>query len=233
MAEQEKEKTDAEQTAEKTVTAEASAGSAEQTAGTEPEPSKEAAAGPGTQEADPAAGGKDEAQDTPEQGEDNEDTGKAGKSIFRRDKEKEKLKDQVKALQDQTMRQMAEFDNYRKRTDKEKEQSFSNGEKSVLEKILPILDNFERGFETVDEEDREDAFVQGMRKVYDQMTKQLTDLGVTPIDAVGKDFDPQLHNAVMQEDSDELESGKVCRELQKGYMYHDTVLRHSMVSVVQ
>lgn len=128
-------------------------------------------------------------------------------------------------------RQMAEFDNYRKRTDKEKEQMFSMGEKNVIEKILPIVDNFERGFATVEEASQEDPFVDGMKRVYVQLTKQLEAFGVTPIEAVGKEFDPNLHNAVMQVESTEYASGIVAQELQKGYMYHDQVLRHSMVAV--
>lgn len=157
------------------------------------------------------------------------------KGFFKKkdDKEKAALKDQVAQLQEKVMRQMAEFDNYRKRTDKEKDQMFSMGEKSVIEKILPIVDNFERGFATVSEEDKKDAFYQGMEKVYQQLTKQLEDLGVKPIEAEGKEFDPNFHNAVMQVESDKYESGMVAQELQKGYLYHDQVLRHSMVSVVK
>ena len=143
------------------------------------------------------------------------------------------MKEKIDSLEDRVRRQMAEFDNYRKRTDKEKDQMFSMGERNVIEKILPIVDNFERGFDTVEKEDEEDAFVTGMRKIYIQLTKQLEALGVTPIEAVGKEFDPNLHNAVMQVESEEYESGIVAQELQKGYMYHDQVLRHSMVAVVQ
>lgn len=142
-------------------------------------------------------------------------------------------KEQNAALKDQLQRLMAEFDNYRKRTDREKEQQFSMGEADVIKKLLPVVDNFERGFSMVTDEDKDDAFVAGMHKVYDQMTKQLADLGVKPIECVGKPFDPAFHNAVMQTTSGEYESGTVAQELQKGYLYHDTVLRHSMVSVVQ
>ncbi len=157
------------------------------------------------------------------------------KGFFKKkpDKEKQALKDQVQTLQDKVVRQMAEFDNYRKRTDKEKEQMFSMGEKSVIEKILPIVDNFERGFATVTEDDKKDAFYQGMEKVYQQLKKQLEDLGVKAIECEGKEFDPNFHNAVMQVESDTQESGTVAQELQKGYLYHDQVLRHSMVSVVK
>ncbi len=149
------------------------------------------------------------------------------------DKEKAELKEKIESLEDRVRRQMAEFDNFRKRTDKEKDQMFSMGEKSVIEKILPIVDNFERGFDTVDEADKEDAFVSGMEKIYTQLVKQLESMGVTPIEAVGKEFNPDLHNAVMQVESDEFESGIVAQELQKGYMYHDQVIRHSMVAVAQ
>lgn len=149
------------------------------------------------------------------------------------DKEKAQMKEKIDSLQDQVRRQMAEFDNYRKRTEREKEESFSMGEKNVIEKILPIVDNFERGFDTVEEGDKDDAFVTGMKKIYTQLMKQLTDLGVKPIEAVGKPFDPDYHNAVMQVDSDQYESGTVAQELQKGYLYHDKVIRHSMVAVVK
>ena len=143
------------------------------------------------------------------------------------------MQEKIDSLEDRVRRQMAEFDNYRKRTDKEKEQMFSMGERSVIEKILPIVDNFERGFDTIEESDKDDAFVIGMQKIYTQLTKQLEALGVKPIEAVGKEFDPDLHNAVMQVESQEYESGIVAQELLKGYMYHDQVLRHSMVAVVQ
>ena len=147
---------------------------------------------------------------------------------------KEKLLlDKVAALEDKVKRQMAEFDNFRKRTSKEKEQMFSMGEKSVIEKMLPVVDNFERGLASVPEAEKGSAIVSGMEMVYKQLIKQLEDLGVTPIEAVGKEFDPNLHNAVMQVESQEYESGIVAQELQKGYMFHDSVLRHSMVAVAQ
>ena len=128
---------------------------------------------------------------------------------------------------------MAEFDNFRKRTEKEKSSMYIIGAKDIVEKMLPVVDNFERGFDTVDESDKDDAFVIGMQKIYTQLTKQLEALGVKPIEAVGKEFDPNMHNAVMQVESQEYESGIVAQELLKGYMYHDQVLRHSMVAVVQ
>ena len=142
------------------------------------------------------------------------------------------LRDKITALEDKVKRQMAEFDNFRKRTSKEKEQMFSMGERSVIEKMLPVVDNFERGLAAVPEAEKGSAIASGMEMIYKQMMKQLEDLGVKPIEAVGKEFDPHFHNAVMQVESDELESGVVAQEFQKGYTYHDTVIRHSMVGVV-
>ncbi len=141
-------------------------------------------------------------------------------------------KEKIAELEDRVKRQMAEFENFRKRTEKEKQAMFETGAKSVLEKILPVIDNFERGFATVEPEDEEDAFVDGMRKVYRQMMTELENIGVKPIEAVGKEFDPSFHNAVMQVESEEYESGIIAQELMKGYTYRDSVIRHSMVSVV-
>ncbi|MBQ3852875.1 MAG: nucleotide exchange factor GrpE [Lachnospiraceae bacterium] len=158
---------------------------------------------------------------------------KAEKKALKTDKEKEALKARVEELEDKTKRQLAEFENFRNRSEKEKAQSFDRGAASVLEKLLPVVDNFERGFAAVDEEDKDDAFVVGMDKIYKQLMDELDKMGVKPIEAVGKEFDPAFHNAVMQTESDEYESGVVAQELLKGYTYHDTVIRHSMVSVVQ
>ena len=158
---------------------------------------------------------------------------KAEKKAQKADKEKEALKAKVEELEDKTKRQLAEFENFRNRSEKEKAQSFDRGAASVLEKLLPVVDNFERGFAAVEEEDKNDAFVVGMDKIYKQLMDELDKMGFTPIEAVGKEFDPAFHNAVMQTESDEYESGVVAQELLKGYTYHDTVLRHSMVSVVQ
>jgi len=143
------------------------------------------------------------------------------------------LKDKVTALEDRVLRQMAEFENFRKRTTKEKEQMFSMGEKNVIEKILPVVDNFERGLATIPEEEKGTPVASGMEMIYKQLTKVLEDLGVKPIEAVGKEFDPNFHNAVMQVESEEYESGVVAQEFIKGYMYRDTVIRHSMVGVAQ
>lgn len=141
-------------------------------------------------------------------------------------------KEKIAELEDKVKRQLAEFENFRNRTEKEKQAMFETGAKSVLEKILPVIDNFERGFSTVEEADKDDAFVQGMQKVYKQMMDELEKIGVKPIEAVGQEFDPNLHNAVMQVESEEFESGIVAQELMKGYMYRDSVVRHSMVGVV-
>lgn len=143
------------------------------------------------------------------------------------------LKDKVTALEDRVLRQMAEFENFRKRTTKEKEQMFSMGEKNVIEKILPVVDNFERGLATIPEEEKGTPVASGMEMIYKQLTKVLEDLGVKPIEAVGKEFDPNFHNAVMQVESEEYESGVVAQEFIRGYMYRDQVIRHSMVGVAQ
>lgn len=149
-------------------------------------------------------------------------------------KEKKDKKDErIEELTDQVKRQMAEFDNFRKRTEKEKTSMYEMGAKSVIEKILPVLDNFERGLQSVPEEEKDLPFATGMNMIYKQLFAELEQLGVKPIEAVGQEFDPNFHNAVMQVESEEYESGVVAQELQKGYMYRDTVVRHSMVGVVQ
>jgi len=157
---------------------------------------------------------------------------KAAKKAAKQNKQEEAYKEQIAELEDKVMRQMAEFENFRKRTEREKQSMFEMGAKNVIEKILPVVDNFERGFATVDPEDENDAFVGGMRMVYKQLMQELENMGVKPIEAVGQEFDPNLHNAVMQMESEEYESGFVAQELLKGYTYHDTVVRYSMVAVV-
>lgn len=154
------------------------------------------------------------------------------KSGKKKDKMKDKMKEKLKELEDQRIRQLAEFENFRKRSEKEKSQMFEIGAKTVVEKLLPVLDNFERGLDAVPEDGNDSAFVQGMELVYKQMLTAFEELGVTPIEAVGKEFDPNLHNAVMMVDDDSLESGTVAEEMQKGYMYKESVVRHSMVKVV-
>lgn len=172
-----------------------------------------------------------------ESGQKPEGNAKESKKLFKgkekAEKKKDKTKELVSELEDRVKRQMAEFDNFRKRTEKEKAQMFEIGAKSVIEKILPVVDNFERGLMTVPEDENSKAFVDGMKMIYKQLMTELETIGVTPIEAVGQEFNPDLHNAVMQVESDEYESGIVAQELQKGYMYRDTVVRHSMVAVVQ
>ena len=158
---------------------------------------------------------------------------KAAKKQAKLDKKADAYKEKIDQLEDRVKRQMAEFENFRKRTEKEKQAMFDTGAKSVIEKILPVVDNFERGLATVPEESKEDPFVDGMNRIYKQLMTELDNMGVKPIEAVGQEFDPNLHNAVMQVESDEYESGMVAQELQKGYTYHDMVVRHSMVGVVQ
>ena len=149
------------------------------------------------------------------------------------DKKTEELKEKVDQLQDKCMRQMAEFENFRKRSEKEKSAMFETGAKSVIEKILPVVDNFERGLATIPEEEKGSPFADGMNMIYRQLMTELENMGVKPIEAVGQEFNPDLHNAVMQVESQEFESGVIAQELQKGYTYHDSVVRHSMVAVAQ
>ena len=171
------------------------------------------------------------AQDTDAASEET-DTKEKKDGIFGKKKKKDKKDAQIEDLNDRLRRQMAEFDNFRKRSEKEKSQMFDMGAKSIIEKVLPIVDNFERGLAAVPEEQKDDAFVTGMDKVYKQLMTEFDSIGVKPIEAVGQEFNPDLHNAVMQVESEEFEPGIVAQELQKGYMYKDTVVRHSMVAVV-
>ena len=159
---------------------------------------------------------------------DSEDPDKK-KSFFK--KKKDKKDEQIEELTDKVKRQMAEFDNFRKRTEKEKSQMYDMGAKTIVEKILPVIDNFERGLAAVPEDNKEDAFVVGMGKIYRQMLTVLEEAGVKPIEAVGAEFDPNFHNAVMHVEDETLGENVVAEELQKGYMYRDTVVRHSMVKV--
>lgn len=152
------------------------------------------------------------------------------KSFFK--KKKDKKDEKIEELQDRLMRNMAEFENFRKRSEKEKSQMFEIGAKDIIEKILPVLDNFERGLGTVSEEEKDSAFVQGIEQIYKQFVKALEDAGVKPIEAVGKEFDPNFHNAVMHGEDEELGENVVAEEFLKGYTYRETVVRHSMVKVV-
>ena len=160
------------------------------------------------------------------------ETKKADKKKAKTHKKTEAMQEKIDELEDRVKRQMAEFENFRKRTDKEKAMMFETGAKSVIEKILPVVDNFERGLATIPEDDENSPFANGMKMIYKQMMDELDKLGVKPIEAVGQEFDPSFHNAVMQVESEEYESGVVAQELLKGYMYHESVVRHSMVAVV-
>lgn len=157
---------------------------------------------------------------------------RAAKRKLKADKKQDALKEKIEELEDRVKRQMAEFENFRKRTDKEKTAMFETGAKSVIEKILPVVDNFERGLATVPEEDKGSPFAEGMEMIYKQLLTELEKMDVKPIPAVGEEFDPNFHNAVMQVESEEYESGVIAQELQKGYTYRDSVVRHSMVAVV-
>lgn len=161
----------------------------------------------------------------------NNESGEA-EEVSVKEEKKTKEQEKIEELEDRVKRQLAEFENFRKRTDKEKEQMFETGAKSVLEKILPVVDNFERGLSNIKPEEESDPHVEGMRMIYKQLMGELEKLEVKPIEAVGCEFNPDFHNAIMQVASDEYESGFVAQELQKGYMYRDSVLRHSMVAVV-
>lgn len=174
------------------------------------------------------------AEDTSETKEGEEKQEKPGKSFFKNNKAKEMAaKDQkIEELTDRLMRTMAEFDNFRKRSDKEKTTMYDMGVKSIIEKILPIVDNFERGFGTISEKEKESAFAQGIELIYRQLMTALDEIGVKPIDAVGKEFDPNIHNAVMHGEDDSLGENIISDEFQKGYQYRDIVVRHSMVKVV-
>ena len=139
--------------------------------------------------------------------------------------------EKIEELSDKLLRQMAEFDNFRKRSEKEKAAMYDIGAKNVIDKLLPIVDNFERGFTTVAEEDKEDAFVAGMEMVYKQLMTMFETIGVKPIEAVGKEFNPDLHNAVMHVEDETVGENIIVEEFQKGYTYHDIVVRYSMVKV--
>ena len=146
-------------------------------------------------------------------------------------KKKDAKDEKIEELSDKLLRQMAEFDNFRKRTEKEKSAMYEIGAKDIVEKLLPVVDNFERGFMTVAEEDKEDAFVTGMEMVYKQLMTMLETVGVKPIEAVGQEFNPDLHNAVMHVDDETVGDNIIVEEFQKGYTYRDSVVRYSMVKV--
>lgn len=229
MAEQEKEKLEEEQDDQEQEREDSAKAEAPETAGDREEPKGDECAGNET--------GGDETmneEDVPE-GEDAKSWAekRAAKKQAKQDKKTDALKEQIEQLEDKVKRQLAEFENFRNRSEKEKTAMFETGAKSVIEKILPVVDNFERGLATVPEDKKEDPFVDGMNRIYRQLLTELENIGVKPIEAVGQEFDPNLHNAVMQVASEEYESGVVAQELQKGYTYRDSVVRHSMVAVVE
>ena len=156
---------------------------------------------------------------------------KGAKGLFKRKSKKDKKDEQIEELKDKLTRQMAEFDNFRKRTEKEKSAMYEIGAKDIIEKILPVVDNFERGLGAVTEEQKEDSFVSGMEMIYKQIMTTLDSVGVKAIEAVGNEFDPDFHNAVMHVEDEEVGENIVVEEFQKGYTYRDTVVRHSMVKV--
>lgn len=183
-------------------------------------------------EAEPDKENKEDSNDEEATSETEEKSDKKQKKKEKKEK-KDKKDEKIEELEDRVKRQMAEFENFRRRTEAEKSAMYGMGVKSVVEKILPVIDNFERGIQAIPAEDKDSPVAQGMNMIYKQLTTELENLGVKPIEAVGLEFDANYHNAVMQVESDEYESGIVAQELQKGYMYRDSVVRHSMVAVVQ
>lgn len=170
-------------------------------------------------------------EDTAEEGEAEEENPKKEKKFFGKKNKKDKKDEKIEELTDRLTRQMAEFDNFRKRTEKEKSQMYEIGAKDVVEKILPVVDNFERGLAAVPEDEKGNPFAEGMEKIYKQLMTTLEGIGVKPIEAVGQEFDPDFHNAVMHVEDEELGENIVAEEFQKGYTYRDSVVRHSMVKV--
>ena len=215
---------------EKEVIDEETASASEKTQ-TEENVSKEAEAA--NEQEENAEAKTEESAEKEQAAEEEKEEGGKHKSFKKKDKKLEALENQKKELEDKVMRQMAEFENYRKRTEKEKATMFEMGAKSVIEKMLPVVDNFERGLASVPEENQTDPIYEGMNLIYKQLMGELDKLGVKPIEALGQEFNPDLHNAVMQVESEEFEEGIVAQELQKGYMYRDSVVRHSMVAVAQ
>ena len=175
---------------------------------------------------------EEEASKETEESQDTKDTeSKEKKKFFAKKEKKDKKDEKIEELTDRLTRQMAEFDNFRKRTEREKSQMYEIGAKDIIEKILPVIDNFERGLAAVPEESKEDPFVEGMEKIYKQIMTTLEGVGVKPIEAVGQEFNSDFHNAVMHVEDEEAGENIITEEFQKGYMYHDSVVRHSMVKV--
>lgn len=187
-----------------------------------------------TDKEETAEGQEEAKEEDVKEGEDTEGTQQekqGDKKFFGRKNKKDKKDEKIEELTDKLTRQMAEFDNFRKRTEKEKSQMYEVGAKDIIEKILPVVDNFERGLAAVAEEDKEHPFMQGMDKVYKQLMTTLDEIGVKPIEAVGQEFNPDFHNAVMHVEDENFGENMVAEEFQKGYTYRDSVVRHSMVKV--
>ena len=173
----------------------------------------------------------EEVSEEQEAGTEDQTEEKASKKFFGKKDKKDKKDEKIEELTDRLTRQMAEFDNFRKRTEKEKSQMYEVGAKDIIEKILPVVDNFERGLDAVPKEKKEDPFIQGMEKVYKQFMTVLESVEVKTIEALGNQFDPNFHNAVMHVEDENFGENEVAEEFQKGYMYRDSVVRHSMVKV--
>lgn len=201
------------------------------------EEAKSKAAEESAEEAAPEETAEEAAEQTaddsePESGEDKDEESKAEKKkLFGKKNKKDKKDEKIEELTDRLTRQMAEFDNFRKRTEKEKSQMYEIGARDIIEKILPIVDNFERGLSSMPEEEKATPFAEGMEKVYKQLMTTLESIDVKPIEAVGKEFDPDFHNAVMHVEDEELGENIIAEEFQKGYTYRNNVVRHSMVKV--
>ena len=174
-----------------------------------------------------------EPEDSEDMAEDaeNAEEGSGFMKKFGRKNKKDKKDEKIEELTDRLTRQMAEFDNFRKRTEKEKSQMYEIGAKDIIEKILPVVDNFERGIAAVPEDEKANPFAEGMEKIYKQLMTTLEEIGVKPIEAVGQEFDPDFHNAVMHVEDEEVGENIITEEFQKGYLYRDSVVRHSMVKV--
>ena len=193
----------------------------------EAEEAAEAGEAAGTEEAGAEAPEEDAGEGDPE----DEASKTEKKKLFGKKNKKDKKDEKIEELTDRLTRQMAEFDNFRKRTEKEKSQMYEIGAKDIIEKILPIVDNFERGLSSMPEDEKATPFAEGMEKIYKQLMTTLEGIGVKPIEAVGQEFNPDFHNAVMHVEDEELGENIIAEEFQKGYMYRDSVVRHSMVKV--
>ena len=193
----------------------------------EAEEAAEAGEAAGTKEAGAEAPEEDAGESDPE----DEASKTEKKKLFGKKNKKDKKDEKIEELTDRLTRQMAEFDNFRKRTEKEKSQMYEIGAKDIIEKILPIVDNFERGLASMPEEEKATPFAEGMEKIYKQLMTTLESIDVKPIEAVGKEFNPDFHNAVMHVEDEELDENIIVEEFQKGYTYRDSVVRHSMVKV--